>query len=126
MSIIRTVGRLTAASLVVCCLALPAAADGLTRFKEAIKDAPPGALTFKSAKALGDNGFVLDAVVVTPPPDSTPAGKTEPIEIKRVAVEDFDFAAVDKNAPPNFIKMRVEGIVIGAKPAEGVDLAEMV
>ena len=59
MSIIRTVGRLTAVSLVVCCLALPAAADGLTRFKEAIKDAPPGALTFKSAKALGDNGFVL-------------------------------------------------------------------
>jgi hypothetical protein len=123
MSIMRNAGRVTAASLVLCWLALPAAADGLSRFKEAIKDAPPGALTFKSAKALGDNGFVLEGVVVTPPPDSTPAGKTEPIEIKRVAVEDFDFAAVDKNAPPKFIKMRVEGILIGAKPAEGVDLA---
>jgi hypothetical protein len=126
MLIIRAVGRVAAASLVLCWLALPSAADGLTRFKEAIKDAPPEALTFKSAKPLGDNGFVLEGVVVTPPPDSTPAGKTEPIEIKRVAVEDFDFAAIDKNAPPTFIKMRVEGIVIGAKPAEGVDLAEMV
>jgi hypothetical protein len=125
MSMIRIVGRVAAAGLVFSWLALPAAADGLARFKEAIKDAPPGALTYKSAKALGDNGFVLEGVVVTPPADATPAGKTEPIEIKRVAVEDFDFAAVDKNAPPNFIKMRVEGIVIGAKPAAGIDLKEL-
>jgi len=122
---IRIVGRVAAAGLVFCCLALPAAADGLTRFKEAMKGAPDGALTYKSAKALGDNGFVLEGVVVTPPADATPAGKTEPIEIKRIAVEDFDFAAVDKNAPPNFIKMRVEGIVIGPKPAAGVDLKEL-
>jgi hypothetical protein len=27
--------------------------------------------------------------------------------------------------PPSFVKMRIEGILIGAKPAEGVDLAEM-
>ena len=122
---IRIVGRVAAAGLVFSWLALPAAADGLSRFKEAMKGAPDGALTYKSAKALGDNGFVLEGVVVTPPADATPAGKTEPIEIKRIAVEDFDFAAVDKNAPPNFIKMRVEGIVIGAKPAAGVDLKEL-
>jgi hypothetical protein len=125
MSMIRIVGRAAAAGLVLSLLALPAAADGLARFKEAIKDAPPEAMTFKSAKALGDNGFVLEGVVVTPPPNATPAGKTEPIEIKRIAVEDFDFAAVDKNAPPKFIKMRAEGIVIAAKPAEGVDLKEL-
>jgi hypothetical protein len=126
MSMIRIVGRVAAAGLVFSWLALPAAADGLARFKEAMKGAPDGALTYKSGKALGDNGFVLEGVVVTPPADATPAGKTEPIEIKRVAVEDFDFAAVDKNAPPNFIKMRVEGIVIGAKPAAGVDLKALV
>jgi len=125
MSMIRIVGRVAAAGLVCSWLALRAAADGLGRFKEAMKGAPDGALTYKSGKALGDNGFVLEGVVVTPPADATPAGKTEPIEIKRVAVEDFDFAAVDKNAPPNFIKMRVEGIVIGAKPAAGVDLKEL-
>jgi hypothetical protein len=125
MSMIRVVGCVAAAGLVFSWLALPAAADGLSRFKEAMKGAPDGALTYKSGKALGDNGFVLEGVVVTPPADATPAGKTEPIEIKRIAVEDFDFAAVDKNAPPNFIKMRVEGIVIGAKPAAGVDLKEL-
>src|ERR1700693_5687451 len=125
MSMIRIVGRVAAAGLVLSCLALPAAADGLTRFKEAMKGTPDGALTYKSAKALGDNGFVLEGVVVTPPPDATPAGKTEPIEIKRIAVEDFDFAALDKNAQPNFAKVRVEGIVIGAKPAEGIDLAQL-
>ncbi len=122
---IRMMGRVAVASLLFSWLAVPAAADGLSRFKEAMKDAPDGALTYKSAKALGDNGFVLEGVVVTPPPDATPAGKTEPIEIKQIAVEDFDFAAIDKNVPPGFIKMRVEGIVIGTKPAEGIDLAEM-
>src|SRR5271170_6676103 len=98
-------GRMAAVSLVSCVLALPAAADGLSRFKEAIKGAPAGALTYKSAKALGDNGFVLDGVVLTPPANNAAGAKPQPIEIKRIAVEDFDFAAIDKNAPPLFIKM---------------------
>jgi hypothetical protein len=125
MSMIRMVSRVAAASLLFLWLALPAAADGLSRFKEAIKDSPPGALTYQSAKALGDNGFVLEGVVMTPPPDKTAGAKAEPIEIKRIAVEDLDFAAIDKNAPPGFIKMRVEGVAIKAKPAEGIDLAEL-
>lgn len=119
-----------AACLVACVVALPAAADGLSRFEEAMKQAPAGSLTYKSAKTLGDSGFVLDDVVLTPPPDKTPDSKTpgakaEPIAIKRVSVEDFDFASVDKKLPPNFIKMRVEGILIGAKPAEGIDLSKL-
>jgi len=121
----RVLDRMAAAGLLFCWLALPAAADGLSRFEEAMKQAPAGTLTYKSAKALGDNGFVLEGVVVTPPPDKTPGAKAEPVEIKRIAVEDFDFAAVDKKAPPNFARVRVEGIVIGAKPAEGIDLAEL-
>jgi hypothetical protein len=125
MSINCVSGRIAALTLISCVLALPAAADGLSRFKEAIKQVPAGALTYKSATALGDNGFVLEGVVVTPPVDKTPGAKAEPVEIKRVAVEDFDFAAIDKNAPPKFIKMRIEGIVIGAKPAKGVDLGEL-
>ncbi len=120
----RILGRLAIASVLVCWLAAPAAADGLSRFKEAIKDAPPGALTYKTAKSLGDSGFVLDDVVVTPPPGATP-GKTQPIQIKRISVEDFDFASIDKNAPPNFARVRVEGIAIGAKPAEGIDLSQL-
>ena len=134
-----------AVGLFACVLALPAAADGLSRFQEAMKGAPAGSLTYKSAKTLGDNGFVLDDVILTPPPDKTPDSKTpdsktpdsktpdsktpgakaEPIAIKRVTVEDFDFASVDKKLPPNFIKMRVEGILVGAKPAEGIDLSQL-
>ncbi len=121
----RVMGRMAVASLLFCWLALPAVADGLSRFEEAMKEAPAGTLAYKSAKALGDNGFVLEGVVVTPPPDKTSGAKAEPVEIKRIAVEDFDFAAVDKKAPPNFARVRVEGIVIGAKPAEGIDLAQL-
>ena len=48
MLITRTFGRCTAAALLLCSLALPAAADGLSRFEEAIKQAPPGSLTYQS------------------------------------------------------------------------------
>jgi hypothetical protein len=118
--------RATAAFLVSAWLALPAgAADGLSRFKEAMKDAPPDALTYKSGKALGDSGFVLEDVVITAPPDATGGAKAEPVPIKRITVEDFDFASIDKNVPPNFVKLRLEGVAIGPKPAEGVDLKAM-
>ncbi len=71
----HTLCRVSVAGLVLGWLALPAAADGLSRFEEAIKQAPPGSLTYKSAKSLGDSGFVLEDVVLTPPPDKTPGAK---------------------------------------------------
>src|SRR2546423_1793993 len=110
MSRRRNLGRVGALVLLVCGPALPAAADGLSRFQEAMKQAPAGSLTYKNAKALGENGFVIEDVVLTPPPDKTQGAKAEPIAIKRVSVDDFDFASVDKNLPPNFIKLRAEGI----------------
>jgi hypothetical protein len=125
MFVTRTFGRWSVAALLLCCLALPAAADGLSRFQEAIKQAPPDSFVYKTGKSLGENGFVLEGVVLTPPPDATAGAKAEPIAIKRISVEDFDFASVDKNVPPNFVKLRVEGIAIGPKPAEGVDLKEI-
>jgi len=104
---------------------LPAVADGLGRFDQLVKaQIPPDVLKYKNAKALGDNGFVLEDVVVTPPPD-TPGGKAEPVAIKRIAVEDIDFASIEKKAPPNFARIRVEGIAISGKPTEGVDLSQM-
>jgi hypothetical protein len=125
MLVTRILGGWVMPAVLLCGLTLPAAADGLSRFEEAIKQAPPGSFTYKSGKALGDSGFVLDGVVVTPPPDATAGAKAEPVQIKRIAVEDFDFASIDKNVPPNFVKLRVEGLAIGPKPAEGVDLKEM-
>src|SRR5882762_1903685 len=98
-------------ALVLLPLAGPARADGLSRFEKTIKpQIPEGALTYKSAKGLGDSGFVLEDVVVTPPPDKTPGSKAEPIQIKRISVEDFDFAALEKQTPPNFIKIKVDGV----------------
>jgi hypothetical protein len=125
MLIARTFSRWTVAAVIIGGLTLPAHADGLTRFEEALKQAPPGSFSYKSGKALGDSGFVLEGVTLTPPPDATAGAKAEPVAIKRISVEDFDFASVDKNVPPNFVKLRVEGIAIGPKPAEGVDLKEM-
>lgn len=118
-------GCLAATLLLLCGLAPPAAADGFSRFEAAMKEAPPGSLTYKNGKALGDSGFVIEDVVLTPPPDKTPAAKAEPIAIKRVTVEDVDFASIDKKQPPQFIKLRAEGIAIDDKPVEGVDLAKM-
>src|SRR5437773_1889268 len=107
------------------CLTSPALADGMAKFETLIKpQLPEGSLTYKSGKGLGDNGFVLEGVVVTPPPDS-PSGKTEPIAIKKLSVEDFDFTAFEKQTPPTFAKVRVEGIAISDKPAEGIDLKQM-
>lgn len=125
MATTRTFGRRVLPAVLLCCLTLPAAADGLSRFEEAVKQAPPGAFAYQSGKALGDNGFILENVVVTPPPDATAGAKAEPIAIKRISVEDFDFAAIDKNLPPNFVKLRVEGIAVGPRPAEGIDLKEI-
>jgi len=53
------------------------------------------------------------------PAAATPGGKAEPIAIKKISVEDFDFAAFEKHTPPNFAKVRIEGIAVSAKPAEG-------
>jgi len=121
----RTLRGLALGAALALGLTAPAMADGLGQFEKLIKpQLPPGSLTYKSAKALGGNGFVLEGVVITPPPD-TPGGKAEPIAIKRLAVEDFDFSAFEKQTPPNFAKVRIEGLAISDKPAEGVDLKQL-
>jgi hypothetical protein len=114
----RYFGRLAAAAVILLTTALPGAADGVSKFEQKIRpQLPPNSFAYANAKALGDNGFVLEDVVVTPPADAT----TAPVAIKRVTVEDFDFAGLDKRVPL-FLKMRVEGITVAGKPAAGVDL----
>jgi (2Fe-2S) ferredoxin len=100
-----------------------AKADGLERFKKLLNAEAGQVLVFKSAKALGDNGFVLEDVTITPPPEQT--SKAEPVQVKRIAVEDLDFASIEKKASPNFARVRAEGIAIAGKMAEGVDLKEL-
>jgi hypothetical protein len=87
--------------------------------------APQGLLSYESGKALGDNGFVLQGVTVTPPPEATEGVKAEPIHVDRVTVEDFDFASYRKNETPNFARLRVEGIAIDTKSFDTLDLREL-
>jgi hypothetical protein len=105
----------------------PALADGLSRFEKSIKpQIPAGALTYKSSKALGDSGFVLSDVVVTPPPtDKDSKDPPQPINIKTITVEDLDFDAIDKQQPPLFVKMKIEGIATGSNPGGAFDLKQL-
>jgi hypothetical protein len=101
-------------------------ADGLARFEKSIKpQIPPGTFTYKTGKALGDNGFVLEGVVVTPPPSDPKADKPQPIAIKTITVEDLDFDAIEKQQPPLFAKLRIEGIATGSNPGGAFDLKAM-
>ena len=84
---------------------------------------PPDALTYKSAKALGDNGFELDDVVFTPPPDATAGSKAEPIKVQEHHRRRGRFRPIAKQAPPNFLQACGSRASRSSnKPAEGIDL----
>jgi len=121
-----TIGFLLAGICFVVAATGPASADGLARFKKSIEpQIPPGTLTYKSSKALGDDGFELDDAVVTPPPSDPPKGdKPQPISIKAITVEHLDFDAIDKQQPPLFAKLKFDGVTAGSN-AGGFDLKQM-
>ena len=104
----------------------PAFADGLARFEKSIKpQIPAGELTYKSAKGLGDDGFELQDVVITPPPSDPAKGdKPQPISVKTLTVEHLDFDSIDKQQPPLFAKVKFDGITTGSSAA-GFDLKQM-
>lgn len=105
---------------------MPARADGLDRFKTVIApQIPPGAFIYKSAKALGDDGFVLQDAIFTPPASDADKGKkADPINIKTVTVERFDFDSAQKQQLPLYAKVKFDGISSGGQ-AGGFDLKEM-
>ena len=107
-------------------VSIPARADGLDRFKKVIEpQLPAGAFTYKNAKALGDDGFVLEDAVFTPPPsDADKDKKPEPISIKTLTVEHFDFDSAEKQQPPLYAKVKFDGVTSGSK-AGGFDLKQM-
>ena len=80
----RCFERLAAAAVILLATALPGAADGVSQFEQKIRpQLPPNSFTYANAKALGDNGFVLENVVVTLPTDATGGAKAAPVVIKR-------------------------------------------
>jgi hypothetical protein len=104
----------------------PASADGLALFKKSIEPLiPPGALTYKGSKSLGDDGFALTDAVITPPPsDAAKGDKPQPISVKAITVEHLDFEAIEKKQPPLFAKVKFDGITSGSNAA-GFDLKQM-
>jgi hypothetical protein len=111
-----------AAGLLLAVPGPPAAADGLGQFREILRQAPHGILSYESGKPLGDDGFVLEGVTVRPPTEAAEGITAEPIHIDRITVEAFDFPSYRRNETPNFAKLRAEGIAIGAKSFEAIDL----
>ncbi len=101
----------------------PAAwADGLSRFQELLAaKGKTDMVRFTSGSSLGDNGFVLENVVVTPPPDMVEPGKVPvkpvPTRITRVTVEAIDFDSIARDKPPLFVRARFEGIALDGKAA---------
>jgi hypothetical protein len=122
----RFFGLVTIAVCAGVLMADPAFADGLSRFEKSIKpQIPAGTFTYKSGKALGDDGFVLTDVVITPPPSDTDKNsKPQPISVKTITVEHLDFAAVEKQQPPLYAKVKFDGIVSGSTVA-GFDVKQM-
>jgi hypothetical protein len=104
----------------------PARADGLERFKKVIEpQIPTGAFTYKSATALGDAGFVLQDAIFTPPTSDADKGKKpDPINIRTVTVERFDFDSAEKQQLPLYAKVKFDGVTSGGQ-AGGFDLKEI-
>src|SRR5271169_5980898 len=124
MARIRIVG-LAAATVWLGLSASPVLADGLGSFDKLIKpQIPDGMLTYKSSKSLGDDGFVLEGVVITPPPDAGKTDKPQPINVKTVTVETLDFESIEKQQPPLYAKLKFDGITAGSN-AGGFDLKQM-
>lgn len=112
--------RATFSFLLILFVAPVAWADGLSRFQELL--AAKGwtdLVRFSSGSSLGLGGFVLENVVVTPPPDMVEPGKMPvkpvPTRINRMTVEEIDFDSIARNKPPLFIRARFEGIALDGK-----------
>ena len=124
MATMRIIGLAAAGLYLGLAAASPASADGLARFEKLSKgQIPPGVLVYKSSKGLGDDGFQLDDVVITPP-ESDKDKKPQPINVKTITVERFDFDSVEKQQPPLYAKIKFDGVTAGSE-AGGFDLKQM-
>ncbi|HEU0216290.1 MAG TPA: hypothetical protein VFQ90_06495 [Stellaceae bacterium] len=124
MATMRIIGLAAAGLYLGLAAASPASADGLARFEKLSKgQIPPGVLVYKSSKGLGDDGFRLDDVVITPP-ESDKDKKPQPINVKTITVERFDFDSVEKQQPPLYAKIKFDGVTAGSEAA-GFDLKQM-
>jgi hypothetical protein len=89
------------------------AETGLERFEREVKpQIQLKTFTYKSAEALGSEGFVLHDVVAVMPASPATGDKESTLKIDKVTVEALDFERVNGNTDdaPRFAKLRLEGM----------------
>jgi hypothetical protein len=90
------------------------AENGLERFEREIKpQIEVEKFTYASAKPLGDNGFVLNDVVIVTPASEATGNKKTTVKIDKVTVEDADYERwklKNDDDLPRFAKMKLEGV----------------
>jgi hypothetical protein len=89
------------------------AETGLERFERQIKpQIQLQTFTYKSAEALGDQGFVLHDVVAVMPANHATGEKERTLKVDKVTVEALDFERINGNTDdaPRFAKLRLEGM----------------
>ncbi len=89
------------------------AENGLERFEREVKpQIQLKTFTYKSAEALGNEGFVLHDVVAVMPASPATGDKESTLKIDKVAVEALDFERVNGNTDdaPRFAKLKLEGM----------------
>jgi len=87
--------------------------DGLQRFEREIKpQLEVQKLTYRTGEALGDQGFVLNDVVVVMPPSPETDNKPSTVNIDKVTVDAIDFDHLKETSEdlPHFIKLKLEGV----------------
>jgi inosine-uridine nucleoside N-ribohydrolase len=88
------------------------AENGLERFEREVKpQIQLQTFTYKSAEALGDQGFVLHDVVAVMPANHATGEKERTLKVDKVTVEALDFERINGNTDdaPRFAKLRLEG-----------------
>jgi hypothetical protein len=89
------------------------AENGLERFEREVKpQIQLKTFTYKSAEALGSEGFVLHDVVAVMPANHATGEKERTLKVETVTVEALDFERVNDNTDdaPRFAKLRLEGV----------------
>ncbi len=89
------------------------AENGLERFEREVKpQIQLKSFTYKSAEALGNEGFVLHDVLAVMPASPTTGDQESTLKIDKVTVEALDFERVNGNTDdaPRFAKLRLEGM----------------
>lgn len=116
----RAGAALAAGLIAILCAAVPASADGLTRFQqEILPKLRKGEFAYEKASALGANGFVLEKVVVSSPAETGRPARTE-LRVARIEVEELDFEGFVAGQA-RFAKVAAKGMVMPENGAFAAD-----